>query len=161
MRLSYTIPLYTIINIVIRRKRLFLIVFKNTAKLAAFSPTGRRERPVGIETNGDLMKMNNLEFKEVLKAKRILALELWLNCKLADENKENRLSDALYDYYWFVHDAVYDNKAKQCFMESVLEDIRLGEVNEARLVRFWKIEDAVDELAHKLYLMVDDGELDL
>lgn len=104
--------------------------------------------------------MNNIEFNKVLEQKRHLAVELVKEYLNALNNKENRAYEALLDYYNYVHDAVYATNAPQSFMEPILDDIRLVEVNESRFCRFWAKTDAVDELADKLWLAFDIGEFD-
>lgn len=104
--------------------------------------------------------MNNLEFIAVLEQKRHLAVELVRENVRALRGEENKFSEALSEYYQYVYGALYDENAPQYFIEPILEDIRFGEVNESRLIRFWTKKDGVDVTADKLWLAVDNCEID-
>lgn len=105
--------------------------------------------------------MNEIEFMAVLVAKRELALRLVENYLKALRNEENKARELAKTYYWFVHDAVYDMDAEHNFIEPVWDNPEASYINEGRLVRFWTKKDAVDELADKIWLAVDNGDIRL
>lgn len=115
--------------------------------------------------------MNEKEFQQVLRTKRFLAFVLWANTRLAYEGKENKLSQAVYDYCRFVEDAVYHEDAPQCFVvkadpldnsfKGLMAFGKASQETETRLIRFWDTKDVVDEFAHKIWYMYDNGEIRL
>lgn len=51
--------------------------------------------------------------------------------------------------------------AEHNFIEPVWDNPEASYINEGRLVRFWTKKDAVDELADKIWLAVDNGDIRL
>lgn len=115
--------------------------------------------------------MNLKEFNRAKARKRQLAVELAKEYIKALRWEENNVREALCEYYWYVHDAIYDADAPQYILLQIPhdegfnrisdEDERVMAINESRLIRFNAEKDAIDGIARQLYIKYDNGDIRL
>ena len=115
--------------------------------------------------------MNLKEFGRASARKRQLAVELAVEYVKALRGDESNVREALYEYYWYVHDAIYDADAPQYILLQMPhdegfnrisdEDERVMAINNSRLTRFNAEKDAIDGIARQLYVKYDNGEIEL
>ena len=115
--------------------------------------------------------MNLKEFNRVLARKRELAVELAKEYLKALRGEENRLSEALVEYYAYVDGALFNINAPQYVFKKIPhdmglyvvsdEDKRVMRINDSRHRRFYAEKDAIDGVANKLWTLYDNGEIRL
>lgn len=118
-----------------------------------------------------MIKMNLKEFHRVLARKRELAVELAEEYLKALRGEENKLSEALLEYYAYVDGAIFNSEAPQYVFQKIPhdmglhvisdEDKRVMRINDSRHRRFYAEKDAIDGIAQKLWNLYDNGEIRL